>query len=187
MRKIFDNLLIFAATILLALLPITQASGGKIARPSEQTVLEQSDDTNNSQNNLETKDTDSVGVINWQVLSNGGTTSISLNYKISGTLSQSGIGFSSTPSEDVNLHSGYWQDLSVSGLLCGDMDYSGNVDIDDVVFIINYMFAGGPAPDPFEVGNVNCLDAVDMDDIVFIINYMFAGGSVPCEDCPLDK
>ena len=32
--------------------------------------------------------------------------------------------------------------------VCGDADGIGGIDIDDVVFLINYIFAGGPAPDP---------------------------------------
>gem|GEM_PF-4228364 len=31
-------------------------------------------------------------------------------------------------------------------LLCGDADWSGAVDIDDVVWLINYIFSGGYAP-----------------------------------------
>ncbi len=32
--------------------------------------------------------------------------------------------------------------------VCGDADASGGIDIDDVVFLIAYIFSGGPAPDP---------------------------------------
>ncbi|MCK4656545.1 MAG: fibrobacter succinogenes major paralogous domain-containing protein [candidate division Zixibacteria bacterium] len=32
--------------------------------------------------------------------------------------------------------------------VCGDVDDSGGIDIDDVVFLIAYIFSGGPAPDP---------------------------------------
>ena len=32
--------------------------------------------------------------------------------------------------------------------VCGDADDSGEIDIDDVVFLIAYIFSGGPAPDP---------------------------------------
>jgi hypothetical protein len=31
---------------------------------------------------------------------------------------------------------------------CGDADGSGAIDIDDVVYLISYIFSGGPAPDP---------------------------------------
>jgi len=33
--------------------------------------------------------------------------------------------------------------------VCGDVDGSGGIDIDDVVFLIAYIFSGGPAPDPW--------------------------------------
>jgi uncharacterized protein (TIGR02145 family) len=32
--------------------------------------------------------------------------------------------------------------------VCGDADGIGGIDIDDVVFLISYIFSGGPAPDP---------------------------------------
>lgn len=66
---------------------------------------------------------------------------------------------------------------------CGDADESGSVDIDDAVFIVNYIFAGGAAPDPLAAGDVNCSSNVDIDDIVYLINYIFAGGPEPCAAC----
>jgi hypothetical protein len=35
----------------------------------------------------------------------------------------------------------------IGGWLCGDADASGGVDIDDVVFLIDYVFSGGDAPE----------------------------------------
>jgi len=32
------------------------------------------------------------------------------------------------------------------GTDCGDVDRTGNIDIDDVVYLINYLYNGGPAP-----------------------------------------
>ena len=68
--------------------------------------------------------------------------------------------------------------------LCGDVDNNGFIDVDDAVFLINYIFAGGPAPTPYEYGDVDCSGAVDVDDAVYLINYIFAGGPSPCIDCP---
>jgi hypothetical protein len=65
--------------------------------------------------------------------------------------------------------------------ICGDCDASGDVDIDDVVYLINYIFAGGPAPDPIEAGDADCSGNVDIDDVVYLINYIFAGGPAPCD------
>jgi len=49
--------------------------------------------------------------------------------------------------------------------VCGDADASGEVDIDDVVYMANYIFSGGPAPDPLESGDADCSGGVDIDDM----------------------
>jgi hypothetical protein len=64
---------------------------------------------------------------------------------------------------------------------CGDLDHSGNVDIDDVIFAVNYIFLGGPAPNPLAIGNADCLGDVDIDDVIFMVNYIFLGGNSPCD------
>ncbi len=66
--------------------------------------------------------------------------------------------------------------------LCGDATGSGTIDIDDVVFLIAYIFSGGPAPVPVAAGDADCSDgSVDIDDVVYLINYIFSGGSEPCD------
>ena len=67
--------------------------------------------------------------------------------------------------------------------ICGDANSSGNIDVDDVVFIIDYMFLGGPSPVPAESANANCLEGTDIDDLVYLIDYVFKGGPAPCEYC----
>jgi hypothetical protein len=62
----------------------------------------------------------------------------------------------------------------------GDADGSGDVDIDDVVYLIEYIFSGGPAPDPIESGDGDCSGSVDIDDAVYLILYIFSGGPPPC-------
>ena len=64
---------------------------------------------------------------------------------------------------------------------CGDADASGGVDIDDVVYLINYIFSGGPEPIPYESGDADCSTGVDIDDVVYLINYIFSGGNAPCD------
>ncbi len=71
-------------------------------------------------------------------------------------------------------------DLRSQGL-CGDADGSGGVDIDDVVFLIAYIFQSGPAPSPLSSGDANCSGAIDIDDVVYLIAYIFAGGPPPCD------
>ncbi len=64
-----------------------------------------------------------------------------------------------------------------------DADGNGSVDIDDVVYLINYIFSGGPAPNPVCVGDTDSSGDVDIDDVVFLINYIFGGGLPPGDDC----
>ncbi len=66
---------------------------------------------------------------------------------------------------------------------CGDVDGSGGVDIDDIVYLISYVFQGGEQPYPVESGDVDCSGGVDIDDIVYLIAYVFQGGSEPCAGC----
>ncbi len=66
---------------------------------------------------------------------------------------------------------------------CGDANSSGNVDLTDVNFTINYLFSGGPAPDPYELGDQDCSGAIDIADCVYLISYLYElGGPAPC--CP---
>jgi parallel beta-helix repeat protein len=65
----------------------------------------------------------------------------------------------------------------------GDVNDDEEISVSDVVYLINYLFKGGPAPDPIWAGDVNCDDNVDIIDIVYLINYLFRSGPRPqmCE------
>lgn len=63
----------------------------------------------------------------------------------------------------------------------GDVNSSGLVDVDDVVYLIAYIFSGGPEPVCDGIsGDVNCSSGVDVDDVVYLIDYIFSGGPPPC-------
>lgn len=68
--------------------------------------------------------------------------------------------------------------------LCGDADGSLTVSISDAVHIINYIFGGGPAPDPLASADADCSGDTSISDAVYIISYIFGGGPGPCEACP---
>jgi hypothetical protein len=65
--------------------------------------------------------------------------------------------------------------------VCGDADASGAVDIDDVVYLIAYIFSDGPPPVPEESADADCSEGVDIDDVVYLIAYIFSGGGEPCD------
>jgi hypothetical protein len=63
----------------------------------------------------------------------------------------------------------------------GDIDGSGYIDIDDVVWLLSYIFYGGPYPVPFEFGDPDCSGATDIDDVVYLLEYIFMSGPEPCD------
>ena len=74
--------------------------------------------------------------------------------------------------------------ITVFELPCGDSNADGSVDIDDAVFIINYIFISGPTPNPFLKADCDCSRGdipVDIDDVVYLINYIFSSGNAPCD------
>lgn len=76
------------------------------------------------------------------------------------------------------------QPTTVSGwiftdVITGDANSDGIIDISDIVYLINYLFAGGPAPEPLELGDTNCDGIVDIADVVYLINHLFADGPPP--------
>ena len=76
-----------------------------------------------------------------------------------------------------------WGFETGAAYICGDASGEGAVDISDAVYLISYIFAGGPAPNPLAAGDANCDAAVDISDAVYLIGYIFAGGPAPCASC----
>ncbi len=70
-------------------------------------------------------------------------------------------------------------DVSFACCKCGDADGNGAFSIADAVYLINYIFAGGAAPNPLCRGDADGNSAVSIADAVFLINYIFAGGPTP--------
>jgi len=62
----------------------------------------------------------------------------------------------------------------------GDANGDNSVTISDVVYLINYLYYSGPAPNPLEAGDANCDSTIDLLDVVYLINYLFKGGPPPC-------
>jgi len=64
-----------------------------------------------------------------------------------------------------------------------DMLESASLDISDLVYLINYLYKGGPEPHPFvDQGDVNRNNWVNSEDVVYLIDYLFKGGDPPW-DC----
>jgi hypothetical protein len=122
--------------------------------------------------------------ISWQVLSSGGRPATAGDFVHSGTMGQFTVGTAN--SGGIGIHHGYWQDFGGSHI-CGDVNASGTdipIDIDDVVYLLQYIFADGPAPIPIQAGDANCSGTdipIDIDDVVYLLQYIFADGPPPCD------
>ena len=62
----------------------------------------------------------------------------------------------------------------------GDADNSGAINISDAVYLIAFIFSGGPASVPVAAaGDANCDGMGNISDAVFLIAYIFSGGPQP--------
>jgi hypothetical protein len=67
---------------------------------------------------------------------------------------------------------------------CGDVNNDGIVNLGDVVYLITYVYKGGPAPVPLLcVGDVNHDGIVNLGDVVYMITYLYKGGPPPNPNC----
>ncbi|HDS00709.1 MAG TPA: hypothetical protein ENO22_01625 [candidate division Zixibacteria bacterium] len=98
-----------------------------------------------------------------------------LNYTHTGHLEISGLS-AQLCFDDISFVS-----LVQPPVLCGDANNDNSVNVSDAVNIINFVFAGGNPPNPYEAGDTNCDGTANVSDAVWIINYVFVGGSAPCD------
>jgi hypothetical protein len=61
----------------------------------------------------------------------------------------------------------------------GDVNGDLLVDIADILFLINYLYRAGPAPDPRERGDLNHDGEVNLGDVLYLIGYLYKGGPPP--------
>ncbi|MCK4403990.1 MAG: SBBP repeat-containing protein [candidate division Zixibacteria bacterium] len=73
-----------------------------------------------------------------------------------------------------------WSFFLVLPFISGDANGDGVIDLGDVVYLINYLYRNGTAPDPLPAGDCNCDGIVDLGDVVYLINYLYRGGPPPC-------
>lgn len=91
----------------------------------------------------------------------------------------------------VNVHSPTFPNGEIRGqidnppppaCMCGDADNNGLFTISDAVYLISYIFAGGPAPAQLCLGDADGNGLITISDAVYLISYIFAGGPAP--HCP---
>ena len=76
---------------------------------------------------------------------------------------------------------------------CGNIDgvEPATINIVDLTYLIQYLFANGPEPIPLEAGDINCDSGsgsgdglVNIIDLTAMVAYLFSAGTAPCAACP---
>ncbi len=75
----------------------------------------------------------------------------------------------------------YWHFASLQNVdramyfsfIYGDADGSGAIDIDDVVYLIQYIFNSGPPPPVYDAGDFNRDFFIDIDDVTALLDFIF--------------
>ncbi|MDH4033746.1 MAG: PQQ-dependent sugar dehydrogenase, partial [candidate division Zixibacteria bacterium] len=62
-----------------------------------------------------------------------------------------------------------------------DGSFDDGIDISDLVYLVDFMFNGGPQPSCFEEADVDASGSapIDIADLVYLVDYMFTGGPAP--------
>jgi parallel beta-helix repeat protein len=66
---------------------------------------------------------------------------------------------------------------------CGDIDYNTNLNILDLVYLIRYLYKGGPPPVLDGIGDLNGDGDTNILDCTYMINSLYKDGPDP--NCPL--
>jgi hypothetical protein len=112
-----------------------------------------------------------VGIVTINVYAPQGTENDTGTVHIAGTIEKTAIGgISIQVVPPINI------------FICGDVNGDETVNLLDVLYLINYVYKGGPAPNPLESADVNSSGTINIVDIVYLINFLYKGGPVP--NCP---
>jgi len=74
------------------------------------------------------------------------------------------------------------EDCDDCDFICGDLDKDTNICLLDMIFLVNYLYKGGPAPDPIESADVNSDGSIDFIDLIHLRDYIYMEGNPP--SCP---
>ena len=89
------------------------------------------------------------------------------------------------PMEGINRRHNYTMPLPNEVVVnCGDINGDGSrPNVGDLVFLVDYLFGGGPRPPRIEMANVDGSTGpgtnVNVSDLTFLVAYLFLGGLAP--------
>ena len=65
----------------------------------------------------------------------------------------------------------------------GDLNGDGDIDLEDVIYFVNYIFHDGPPPNPLAAGDINGDCFITVADIIYLANYILNHGPAPEPFC----
>jgi hypothetical protein len=63
--------------------------------------------------------------------------------------------------------------------ISGDVNGDENIDIQDILFLVDFLFRSQPPFCAYDAGDVNCNQKVDISDAVYLVNFVFREGPPP--------
>ena len=62
----------------------------------------------------------------------------------------------------------------------GDANSNGTINLADIIYLVNFVFKAGPAPNPLCLGDANNSGGnANLADIIYLVNFVFKGGPAP--------
>lgn len=126
----------------------------------------------------------------WSVNGGGDIAASSANYQMGLSIGQGAAGSASSANFAMGI--GFWYGAAGAGggvcpiTMTGDVNTDASITSADIIYLVGYVFKGGPAPMPCEAaGDVNCNGSVTSADIIYLVAYVFKGGPAPCDVCTL--
>jgi hypothetical protein len=129
--------------------------------------------------------------LSWWVLGGGGTSAMSTNYILNGTVHQTAV--ATVVSDSYRVYHGFWQSFETAGCCVGRVgdangegDYPDEISLGDIMLLVDVKFVSGDCgklpcieeadanqdggPDP------TCEDNVTLGDIMSLVNFLFIAG-----------
>ncbi len=70
--------------------------------------------------------------------------------------------------------------LKVEPVQNGDADCTGDLNLLDILYLIDFLYNGGPDPVSEKAGDCDCSRSCDLLDILCLIGHLYNGGPEPC-------
>ncbi len=69
--------------------------------------------------------------------------------------------------------------IIVKSPVCSDTNSDGKVTSADIIYLVNFIFKGGPAPANLNAADVNGDGHISAADVIYLVNSVFKGGPAP--------